>query len=74
MNENECFKWCIVRYLHIADHHSTTNRKVDEMLADELYFPNIKFPVKIKDIHKIEKNNFIGINVFGYEIKKTYPI
>ena len=29
-----------------------------------------KSPVKIRDIHKIEKTNSVGINVFGYEKKK----
>ena len=33
-----------------------------------------KFPVKIKDIYKIEKNNSISISVFGYENKVKYPI
>ena len=34
----------------------------------------MKFPVKIRDIHKIEKKNSIGITVFGYENKEKYPI
>ena len=65
----ECFKFCIVRYLHPAEHHPTRIRKIDEILADELDFENIKFPVKIKDIHKIKKNNCVN-SVFGYENKK----
>ena len=66
----ECFKFCIVRYLHPAEHHPTRIRKIDEILADELDFENIKFLVKIKDIHKIKKNNCVNISVFGYESKK----
>ena len=53
---------------------SATIKKTDEILANELDFRDIKFPVKIKDIHKIEKNNSIGIRVFGYENKKKHPI
>ena len=30
----------------------------------------MSFPVKVKDIHKIEKNNSINISVFGYENKE----
>ena len=30
----------------------------------------MKFIVKVRDIHKTEKNNSIGISVFGYENKK----
>ena len=37
---NECFKWCLVRYLKFKG------------------FQDIKFPVKIRDIHKIEKKEF----------------
>ena len=32
----------------------------------------MKFLVKIRDIHKIEKKNSIGISVFGYENKEKY--
>ena len=30
--------------------------------------------VKIRDIHKIKKNNSIDISVFGYENMEKYPI
>ena len=30
--------------------------------------------MKIRDIHKIEKKNSIGISVFGYENKEKHPI
>ena len=33
-----------------------------------------KFWVKTRDIHKLEKKNYIGISVFGYENKVKYPI
>ena len=33
-----------------------------------------KFLVRIGDICKIEKNNSIGISIFGYENKVKYPI
>ena len=46
---------------------------IDEVLADELDFEDIKFPVKIKDIHKIEKK-YISNSVFGYESKKNIQL
>ena len=46
----------LVRYLHPASYHPARIRKVDEMLDRELDFKDIRFPVKIRDIHKIEKN------------------
>ena len=34
----------------------------------------MKFPAKIKDIHKIKKKNPIDIGAFGYENKEKHPI
>ena len=34
------------------------------------HFTDIKFTVKVKDIHKIERKKFITGSVFGYENKK----
>ena len=34
----------------------------------------MKFPLKVRDIHKIEKKNSIGISVFGYEDKENHPL
>lgn len=35
---------------------------------------NVQFPVIVNDYHKIEKQNNININVFGYENKQKHPI
>ena len=40
----------------------------------KLDFKDIKFTVKITDIHKIENKNFITISAFGYENTEKYPI
>ena len=32
------------------------------------------FPVSLKDYDKIEEQNNVNINVFGYENKQFYPI
>ena len=58
IEDNECFKWCLVRYLHPIDHHPEKIRKVHRLFEDELDIEDTKSPVKIKDIHKIEKNEF----------------
>ena len=49
-------------------------RKIEKLFEDELDVEDIKFPVKIKDIHKIEINNSIGITVFVYESKGKYSL
>ena len=47
---------------------------IQEEFARELDFKDIKFPVQIRDIYKVEKKNCITISVFGYEHKEKYPI
>ena len=59
----------MVRCLHPGDIHPARIRKINKLLGDESDFEDIKFPVKIKDIHKTEKKNSISISVLGYEIK-----
>ena len=44
------------------------------IFLQKLDFKDIKFPVKIRDIHEIEKNNSTGISVFGYENKEKHSI
>ena len=63
IDDNECFKWRIVRYLNPANHNSRRITKPDKEFAKKFDFKNIKFPVKIRDFHKIEKKNSIDISV-----------
>ena len=65
---NECFKWCLVRYLNPANCHPA---KIT--FAKKLDFKDTKFPANVRDIHNIEKKNSIGISVFGYENKEKHP-
>ena len=58
-------------YLNPADCNPAKITKSDNDFAKRLDFKDIKFPVKIRDIHKIEKKNSISISVFGYENKKN---
>ena len=74
IDDNECFKWCLVRYLNPAYHHPARITKADKDFAKGLDFKNIKFPVKIRYIHKIEKKNSIGVSFFGYENKEKHQM
>ena len=67
-------KWCLLRYLNPVNHHPARITKADKDFANRLDFKDIKFPVKTRGIHKIEKKNSIGICVFGYKNKVKYPI
>ena len=73
-DDNECCKWSLVRYLNPSDHHLSRIKKAVKNFAKKLDFGDIKFPVKIRDIHKIGKENSISISVFGSANKQKYPI
>ena len=60
--------YSIVRCLNPANHHPARITKAEK------YFKNIKFPVAIRDIYKIEKKNSIGISILGYGNKEKHPI
>ena len=55
VDDNECFKWCLVRYLNSTNHHSARIRKANKNFEKRLDFKGIRFPIKTRDIHKIEK-------------------
>ena len=44
-----------MRYLNPVDHNQRRITKPNKEFAQKIDFKNIKFPVKIRDIHKIEK-------------------
>ena len=63
----------LVRYLNPADRKPEKTTKGDKKFAKKLTLKT-EFPVKIWEIHKIEKNSSISISVFGYESKEKHPI
>ena len=71
--DNEWFKWCLVRYLNPADRNPARITKAGKDFAKKVDFKGTKFPVKVKDIYKVEKKNSISISVFGYENKEKHP-
>ena len=58
IDDNECFKCCLVRYLNPADRNPARMTKADKNFDRKLDFKNIKFSVKVTDIYKIEKKEF----------------
>ena len=72
-NDNECFRWC-----HLAKVYSNQIKSNRERIShykkyvNTLNYNGIKFPVSIKQIPKIEEQNNISINVFGYENKNAF--
>ena len=71
--DNERFRWCHVRYLNPIIVHPERITKKDREFAKTLDYSGITFPVTIKQIDQIEKQNNININVFCYD-GSVYPI
>ena len=72
--DNQCFKWCVVRALNPVDQNS--NRLTKELVkqSKSLNWNGLKFPVGLKAIKIFETNNpSISINVFGFE-DEVYPL
>ena len=76
IDNSEFFKWSLGKYLNPADRNWARIIKADKEFVKKIDFLCWKtgFLVKIRDIHKIEKKNSIGISIFGYENKETHPI
>ena len=72
-DDNECFRWCHVRHLNPLRHHNERITQKDREIAKTLDYRGVTFPVTIRDIGKIEKQNKININVFGYD-EYVFPI
>ena len=72
--DNKCFRWCHIRYLNPQDKYPQRIKKSDKEFIKKLDYSEIEFPVTINQYNKIEKQNDININVFGYENKQPYPI
>ena len=72
--DNECFRWCHIRHLNPQIKNPQRITKTDKNFIKQLDYSNIEFPVTVKQINKIEKQNNIRINLFGYEEKQKFPI
>ena len=68
--------WSLVRHLNPRKKNPQRITKSDREFAKKLDFSGITFPVTIIGIKRIEKQNKININLFGYDtVKKSiYPI
>ena len=75
IDDNKCFKGCLVRYLHPTDHHPARVGKPEKILQEDLILEVQNFQLKLETIRKSKKKkNSIAIRVFRYENKEKYPI
>ena len=71
-----CFKWAVTRALNPVDRNSERITKELREQAKKYKWEEITFPTKVKNICVWEKDNDIGVNVFGYDedVGKLYTI
>ena len=72
--DDECFRWCHIRHLNPQTEHPERIKKEDKKMINELNYDGINFPLSQKHYNKVEKQNSIRINVFGYEDGQPFPI
>ena len=73
-NDDQCFKWSVVRALHPVDIHPERITKELKDQSERLDWSGLKFPVKLDQIVIFEKfNPSISINIFGFE-GVVYPL
>ena len=71
IDDNECFKRCLVRYLNPADRNPARITKADKDFAKELDFKDIQFPFKVRDINKIGKKIPLVLVFLVLKIRKN---
>ena len=72
--DNECFRWCHIRHLNPQMKDPQRIKKDDKKKVNELNYDGVEFPVSQRHYNKVEKQNSIRINVFGYEDGQPFSI
>ena len=72
--DEECFRWCHIRHLNPQIKYPERIKEEDKKMINELNYNGIDFPLSQKHYNKVEKQNSIRINVFGYEDGQPFPI
>ena len=68
------FLWFHVRHINALKEHPEKILKIDREISCNLNYDRIEFPIEEKDFNKIEVQNNICINVFGYKNELAFPI
>ena len=72
-NDNKCFAYSVFAALFPQKENKNRQNKYKPSLH-KLNFDNIEFPMTLTDVPKFEKQNNIGINVFGFKKNKILPL
>ena len=71
-DDNQCFRWCHVRHINPLEHHNERITQKDRKIAQTLDYTGVTFPVTIRDMGRIEKQNKININAYLYNEDGKY--
>ena len=71
--DDECFKWCHIRFINPTNSHPERINKKDKEIAKSLDYRGINFSMKARDYEIIEERFNINVNVFGYE-NRVFPL
>ena len=72
--DDECLRWCHIRHLNPQEKNPQRIKKEDKKMINELNYDGIDFPLSQKHYNKVEKQNSIRINVFGFGNVQPFPI
>ena len=71
IDDNECFKWSIAKYLNPENHHQARITKADKDLPKKLDFKDTKFPVKLETSTKVKKRISSALVFVAMRIKEN---
>ena len=71
-DDNECFRWCHVRHINPIENNPQRITQKDRKIAKTLDYTGVTFPVTIRDMGRIEKQNKININAYLYNEDGKY--
>ena len=74
--DEECFKWCVLRALYPKDKNAERIDKDLKSKQDTLNMKGIRYPVNFRDIDRFESQNpEISITILGYnKDERIYPL
>ena len=74
--DEECFKWCVLRALYPKDKNTERIDKDLKSKQDTLNMQGIRYPVNFRDVDRFESQNLeISISILGYnKDERVYPL
>ena len=74
--DEECFKWCVLRALNPKDNHPERVDKDLKSKVETLNMQGMRYPVNFRDIDRFEQQNpEISITVLGYnQDERVFPL